>query len=401
MSKNLNILFVFLLVIVSFNFFEARFLNKNVDLYFRFFYIFLVIILSAPFIFPKPDGFVLPVQLMLLSMVISIFMAYFTWGQGFRDTIVGTIPFMLWIFFFYLLKVKFPIKVIENIIIIYGIIYCILYFYQYTHSANPLFGSEEEFKKDRGVIRIIFPGGGIFYLAAFMAINKLTTQKDKLWLWLSFSLLGLVCCVLQVTRQSIFALLLIYFYHFIKDLNVVQKIFFISSIIVLILIISYSDNPVVNGLSEAQKSTIQEGKQDIRIVAATYFLTKFSPNNITRVFGNGAPYAEATYYALYVLSLEEQGLYLSDVGIVAMYVMFGILSVIAYIIIWYKSFTLPVTKEYYYVKYYLWYLLITSVTSNYVYDLQYLIATIFVLYIYQRVYEAEMEDKNQHSSLMI
>lgn len=392
MQKNLNVLFIFLLVIISFNFFEARFLNKNLNLYFRFFYIFLAISLSVPFLFPKREGFVFPIQLMAISMMVSIFMAHFSWGQGIKDSVVATVPYMLWFFFFYLLKTKIPISTIESIILIYGIIYCLLYFYQYTHPGNPLFGSQEEFKEDRGVIRIIFPGGGIFYLCVFMAINKLTTRTKNLWLWFAVSFVGLVFCILQVTRQSIFALLLIYFYHFTKVLSLGQRIMLVGFIAILFFLIKYSDNPLVRGLAQAQKSAMQEGKQNIRFVAATYFITDFSPNVVTRILGNGVPYAEATSYALYVVSLQGQGFYLADVGIVAMYVMFGILSVIAYLLIWYKGFTASVPKEYYYLKYYLLYLLITSVTSNYVYDLQYLIATVFVLYIYQRVYPSKNED---------
>ncbi len=389
MIKQLRIIFVFFLVIVSFDFFEARFLSRNITLYFQFLYIAFAIGISLPFIFRKTVGFVLPVQLIFLSMLISIVMAYISWEQGLMQSLLATVPYMLWIFFFYLLETNFPIKTLEKIILIYGAIYCLLYFYQYTHAGTPLFGSEDEFKEDRGVIRIIFPGGGIFYLTSFMAINKLTTEKTKKWLWGLFSILGLVFTVLQVTRQSIFALLIIYFYHFIRGFTIVQRIILIGCFIGLAYLIGSSNNPVVKGLIDAQKTSNAEGKNNIRIIAATYFITDFSPNNITRIFGNGVPYALETPYALYVASLEDQDLYLADVGIIAFYTLFGILAIFAYILIWVKSFTLPISQKFYYVKYYLWYLLITSLTSNYVYDTQYLIATVFAIYIYQTVYLEE------------
>lgn len=396
MTKQLKVLFVFLLVVISFNFFEARFLSKNIKLFFWFLYIALSIALSLPFIFRKRQGFVLPIQLIFLSMLISIFMAYISWGQSIMNSILATVPYMLWIFFFYLLEIKIPIKTIEKIILIYGIIYIILYFYQFTHPEPILFGYGDEFSEEgRGIIRIRFPGGGIFYLASFMAINKLTTQKDKRWLWFLLSILGVVVTVMQVTRSDIFALSLLFFYHLVKDLAIFKKFIVIISFIGLLFFLKFlynSNNPIVEGIVEQQKSDIQAGENNIRVIEGNYFLTEFSPNNISRIFGNGVPYALETEYALYVDKLtNERGFYFSDVGIIGMYAMFGILSVFAYILIWIKSFTLPIPKEFNYVKYYLWYLLITSLTSYYVFHSRYLIATVFALYIYQTIYEEKKE----------
>jgi hypothetical protein len=395
MRKQLNLLFVFLLVVISFDFFKAQFLSIYITLYFEFLYIATSIAISMPFIFHKRQGFVLPIQLIFLSMMISIFMANISWGQGILNTILATIPYMLWIFFFFLLKVNFPVKTVEKIILIYGVIFIILYFYQYIHVGTPLFGSQEEFTEERGIARIIFPGGGIFYLSLFMVISKLNMQNERRWLWLLLSILGIVICVMQVTRQSIIAVLFIVIYHLIKNLTIQKKIiifFFVG----LLFFFSNSNSPLIKGIAEQQKNDIQEGKNYIRIVTGTYFLTEFSPNLLSRILGNGVPYALETDYAILLSNLEQQGLYLSDVGIIAMYTMFGILSVFAYILIWYKSFTLSIPKEFYYVKYYLWYLLITSLTSNYVYDMQYLIATVFALYIYQKVLEEEKENKIQN-----
>ena len=391
MIKKLKVLFVFLLVVISFDFFGARFLSKTLTLYFWFLYIAVSIALSLPFIFRKGQGFIIPIQLIFFSMLISIFTAYISWDQSIMNSVLATVPYMLWIFFFYLLEVKIPIKSIEKIILIYGIIYILLYIYQFTHIQNILFGSKDEFTEEgRGIIRIRFPGGGVFYLASFMAINKLTTQKDKRWLWFLLSILGIVCTIMQVTRSAIFGIVILFYYHLIKDLAIYKKLIITLSFAIFLFLLSTSNNPIIKGISEQQKNDTQEGKNYIRVVAGRYFLSDFSPDDVTRIFGNGVPYSK-TNYALYVENLKEQGFYLSDVGIIAMYVMFGVLSVIAYSFIWFKSFTLPITKEYYYVKYYLWYLLITCATSNYIYDLQYLICTVFALYIYQTVYEKEKE----------
>lgn len=390
MAKKLERIFIFILVVISFNFFEARVFDNNTNvLYARYLIMVIAIILSFPYLLNKISGFVFPIQMIFASILFSVIMANFSWGQSLFSSFLATIPFMLWIFFFYLYGKQIPIDFIEKIIIIYGCTFIILYLYQFMHSQTPLFGSQDEFTEDRGVIRIIFPGGGALYLVSFLAITKFTTEKNKKILWFLLAAFGLTCTIMQVTRQSIFALTLIYFYHFIKELNIIQKIIYISVFIGVILAISFSNNPIVKGIDEAQKSTVEEGKSNIRIIAATYFMEDFSPNKISQIFGNGVPYALESYYALFVAKLkEEDGYYFSDVGVIGMYAMFGVFSILGLILIWFKSFKLKIPKKYYYAKYYLWYLLITSLTSNSVYSTDYLIPTVFALYIYQKAYES-------------
>ena len=385
MIKHIQILFVFLLVVVSFRFFEARFLNESFTNYLVVLYVLSAIALSMPYAFPKRIGFVFPIQLIVLSMIISIVMARISWGQSLKETILVTVPLMLWFFFFYLLNIKIPIKIIEGIILIYGILYILLYFYQLTHNQTILFGGNE-FLEERGTVRILIGGGGFFFLSSFLCLNKLTTQKSRRWLWITLSILGIVIPFFQATRQFIAGVLIIYLIHFLKDLSFFRKSIILASFIGLLFYLSHSDNDIIKGIIEAQQKTSQEGKEYIRIQSGTYFLTEFSPDNFSRVLGNGVPYEEISEYGKFVEDLKQVGFYLSDVGIISVYTMFGILAIIAYILIWIKSLTLPLPKKYYYLKYYLWFLFITSLTSDNVYSYNYLISTVFTLYIYQILY---------------
>src|SRR5690606_12516262 len=90
-----------------------------------------------------------------------------------------------------------------------------------------------------------------------------------------------------------------------------------------------------------------------------------------------------------------QEYFLSDVGIIAVYVMFGVLALIAYLLIWLKSFTIPLPEEFQYLKYYLWFMLFTSLTWYTTYHYHYLIITVYVLYIYQSVYLKQEKGKIQ------
>ena len=373
MTKPLQVLFVFLLVVVSFHFFDARFLNKSFTNYTVFYYSLVAIIISIPHVFIKRIGFVLPVQLICLSMLVSVVMAKIFWGQSLMDSIIVTVPLMLWIFFFYLLRIQISIKIVEEIILVYGVIYILLYFYQITHSQTAFFGERDILTEDRGVVRIILGGGGIFFLSSFMALNKFTTQKPGRWFWISLSILGILIPILTATKQLIGGVLIIYLFHFIKDQSFFRKLVIIASFIGMLLYVSHSDNELVKGIIESQENSFKEGKDYIRIRSGVYFLTEFSPNNINMVLGNGVPYEGISDYGKFV-------------GIISVYIMFGILAIIAYILIWINSFTFSLPNEYYYLKYYLWFLLITSLTSYNVYSYNYLVSTVFVLYIYQTIY---------------
>jgi len=395
MKKYLPVLFVFVVVIFAIRFFEPRFINKSFVNYSNLIVCSLAIAVSIPFFFIRRKGFIFPIQLITVSIVFSFFMAYISWEQTISESLFVTAPFMLWIFFFFLLKVRLPIKTIENIVVIYGMAYVILYFFQLFYGPKVLFGTPlsggDTFSEDRGILRIIFPGGGIFVLSIFIALNKITTEAKTKWFWLLLVILGIVIPILQATRLFISGVLLIYLIHFIRNLNIFKKVLIIGSITGILFLIGNSDLKIVNGLKEETTNDAKEGRNYVRVKASEYFLNDFSPDEINRIFGNGVPYTNFTYYGKTIERLEMQnGFYLEDVGIIAFYAMFGIVAITGFIFIWYKSFALNVPKEYYYAKYYLWFLLFTCLTTFYVYHYHYLIATVFALYIYQHAYEEQV-----------
>ncbi|SFF07855.1 hypothetical protein [Spirosoma endophyticum] len=390
-NKSSGTIFLFILIICSINFFEFQAIRGSIVKYFQFGYLFLGVLISLPHMFPKKnDGFILPVQLISFSIILSIFISMVTWGQSFGDSLAGSILVLVWVIFFYLKHVNFSIRKIEKIIIIYGIIYLFLYFFQFLHSDKNYFIDLESVDQSRGITRIVFPGQGVFYVTVYMAINKLTTQKRNKWFWATLSIMGIVVTVMQVTRQYIFAVVIIYLYHFVKDQNLFKKIGFVSCVLGLVFYIIQSDNPIVEGLRDTQQQTAEDGADYIRVRAATFFLTDFSHSPINRILGNGEPYGESSpYYKYTTYYITNYGYWLADVGLVAVYAMFGVFAVLGYILIWVKSYVIKLPKNFLYLRYYLWYLLLTSLTSATSYLSSNLIATVLVVYIYQHIYEKE------------
>ncbi|WP_273566616.1 hypothetical protein [Maribacter halichondriae] len=262
MTRKLQIIFIFFLVLVSIKFFDAQFIDDSIIHYALYLYTIMAVAVSIPYIVPKNRGFVFPVQLLFVSFMISIFMAYLFWEQSAVHSMIATAPYLVVIFFFYLLSVKFPVKTLEKIIVVYGVIYILLYFFQLMNAPTVLFGKSlwgDEFTTTRGIVRIIFPGGGIFVLTSFIAINKLTSKSRHQWFWLVMALFGIIIPILQVTRQFIAGILLIYLYHAIRNFSITKKTLILVSSVIAVIIISNLEIPVIEGLIESTQNDADEG----------------------------------------------------------------------------------------------------------------------------------------------
>ncbi len=393
MNRILQIAFVCLLTLVSLKFFDAKFINASIVNYAQYACILGAVVLSVPYILPKNRGFVFPVQLLLFSFLVSILMAFQYWDQSLKDGVFATIPYLLVFFFFFLLRVKFPVNLLEKIIVGFGVLYILLYAFQYFNSGTIYFGQSlwgDEFTENRGTVRIIFPGGGIFILSTFIALNKLTSQKKHRWFWGLLAFFGLLLPVLQVTRQFIIGIFLIFLYHGARTFSATNKMLLVAAFFLLLFVVPFIDSPIIQGLIESTKDDASAGSEYIRVLAGEYFLFDFSPSTATAIFGNGVPYTGVSNYGFFLDMLGiEQYYFLSDVGIIAVYAMFGIPALIGFLLIWMKSFTIPLPKEFQYLKYYLWLILLTSLTWYSTYHHHYLITTVFVLYMYQSVHENE------------
>lgn len=396
MRRQLEIALVFLLVIISLKFFDAQFFDASIVRYLLFLALIGAVLISVPYVIPRNKGFVFPIQLLLISFFISVIMAGLFWDQNLVDSLIATAPYLIFFFFFYLLHIRFPVKLLEKIIVVYGILYILLYAFAYINSPTVFFGKPlwgDEFLESRGIVRIIFPGGGVFILTTFIAINKLTAQEKNKGFWLFLALAGIVIPVMQVTRQFIAGILLIYIYHSLRTLSLSKKILILVSFLVIVFFLFYSESPVILGLIESTRRDASLGGDYIRILAGEYFLRDFSPNLLTQFFGNGVPYFGVSNFGYYVDMLGVSHEYfLSDIGIIAVYVMFGVPAIFAYLLIWVKSFIVPLPEEFQYLKYYLWFMLLTSLTWYTTYHYHYLIITVYVLYMYQAVYLKQEEN---------
>jgi hypothetical protein len=291
---------------------------------------------------------------------------------------------------------KFPIRILENVILVFGYIYLVLNIFQLLNPEIAYFGhalldDSGGYTESRGVTRIIFPGAGIFWLACFISISKFISNRGNKYIMIPLAIYGLIVPVLQATRQLIAFIYGLYFLHFGFQLSLAKKIIISFSLVFIAFYISTLDLPVFQGLAQESKESKNEGTKYIRFITGAYYLTEFSENIYTTILGNGVPNGKSVY-GIVTSRLVNRGMWLEDVGIIGLYSQAGILAVIAWILIWYRSFSVKLPKEYYYCKYYLWMILFTSLTSGSIYNLSYAISTALVLFIFNQI---ELDKKNQ------
>ncbi|WP_194774698.1 hypothetical protein [Pararhodonellum marinum] len=335
----------------------------------------------------KKGPFTLPVQLICIAMILSAFMAYLSWGQSPFLGILAIIPFFIWPIYFGLLKFEPPVKILENVVLMFGAIYILLYFYQFSNPSNILFNvgvsvRDDEFIESRGIIRVLFPGVGIFWLATYIALTKLTRNEPYKVIWAVMVVLGLIIPFMQATRTFILPTLLVFLYHFLKNISLGKKIAIGVLIVISGFFLLELAKPILEGLQESQERTTAEGTKDIRYIAAMYFLTEFPQSPVNYFFGNGMGH-ERGPYGQFIAHLAEKGFFISDIGIFGIYTYFGLLAVLGWILIFFKVFTLSVAPQFVYAKYYFFNVLFGAITGSTLYHPNYMITSVFALYIFQ------------------
>ncbi|HEY6900132.1 MAG TPA: hypothetical protein VI233_05795, partial [Puia sp.] len=178
--------------------------------------------------------------------------------------------------------------------------------------------------------------------------------------------------------------------HLVRNLVLYKKLLILAAAAGAVILFFTSDNEIARGLLESEQETVSAGENYSRFLSGSYFLNEFSPNLLSRVFGNGAPYKSATDASPYGNAIyglkESNGYYLSDVGLVGFYVMFGVFAIAAYLLLFVKGLRVEVPDRYRYLKYYIWYILLTSLTSDGVYGTSFLLTNIFAFYGLQLYY---------------
>ena len=142
-------------------------------------------------------------------------------------------------------------------------------------------------------------------------------------------------------------------------------------------------------MSAETNSQTADLRDDIRMQSVEYYLNYFSPNSVSQILGNGHANGKNGYSKFMDYVQMERGLWTSDIGYIGLYTEFGILSILAYLIFIYKTFTTSVSEEYLYCKYFLAFIFIISIIIDSPFN------TSFIGSIMLAYYMISLQNKNK------
>lgn len=316
----------------------------------------------------KNDGlrFRNAIILYFIGLIINIFAAYINYGQRFLDSFLLYGPFYFILFYFSLHEMKLSRKYLENVIIVFAILYSVFYLIQLVSYPRPIFTSE--MLSDRGTIRLRIQGNGFLVLAFFLLLNRyLIDQKLKYLFLLGFFLVILLKGGFRTLTFAVFLLTVLMIVRLIPFAIKNSLAIILATFVFAGLIYSRGSSAIIKNMIHTTQKQKNEGQNYIRAKCLDYYFTVYPKKASYYLLGGGFTTgdnikAQNEYY------IEERfGFYWVDLGLIGFYIVIG--AIACFGIIWYtvKAIIIKVPPNMIYLNFYFIYLLLVSFTTMEIY----------------------------------
>jgi hypothetical protein len=350
-----NKILIFLILLCSAYFFQLAFLPEQLVYLIQFgvtgmMFVIIVVQMIYGYTYTQKLNFGYTVVLILASVFLSMIIAQAYHGQNYPLSVWANRFMYFYLFYFFLHLLKPEIKDIEKIIIILGAAYAVAYLVQFVIYPITIFDVRQE--ADRGTIRIFIPGGSFMMLALFFFLRKFYLENKMRYIFYVLLFYGIL--VMQGTRNSMAATALVIILSLIFSKTIRSKyiiyLLFLLSVIPMYMIF----NEIFVSLIEKTEEQTVDFESDIRVRAATYFLTDFFPNKLAYFLGNSQDHM-GSVYGMRVHTLKiAYGFYQSDVGFIGEFSKYGLIFALGAFWLLVKVLTTRLRPEHEYIKYYLY-----------------------------------------------
>lgn len=303
-----------------------------------------------------------------ILLFLSMLMAWGFWNQDILTSFVSSYFYFGFFLYHYLHKEKFSARDIENGFYYASIVFLILFFV--SHLVYPLrlvrgFGEINGIvDTSRGIprIRLTLMGVAPIYFLYFFYINRIQEH---------FSIKRFVACaflfsviVMQLGRFSIALSLVLGIFLYLKNVSFAKKLASaLCCIAVLYIMIEYV--PMVSNMINLTMEQKEEGNDYVRAMAYDFYLHDVSPNLLTDIFGNGQYSLGKSPLGDYIdKNGRSFGLIPADVGYAYIFVNFGYLGWLFWLLIFAFVMFAKLPEKYVYVKYYVLFLYLSNFMGN-------------------------------------
>ncbi|MDC0584660.1 hypothetical protein OAO55_02905 [Bacteroidales bacterium] len=264
-----------------------------------------------------------PILLMLLSSVLAAFAAQHYHNQNIGLTLY-TQRYLYFFLFYYMLHIFKPSpKYVRNLILVVALLHSMVFLAQVA--VYPVRITDAKIMVERGTLRIFLPGMSFRFLAYFMCIDVFLRTKNLKYLMLA--LIFLSVAFLTASRQILALFTLLTLADIVMSKQIKNKIVLLGMIAIMGMAAALAFSGVVEGMLEANEKNQRdrEGDGDVRARAIKFYLNDFQEARGTYVFGNGLDNLNSPYGRKLAHIKIRKGYYCSDIGIVGLYVVYGLL----------------------------------------------------------------------------
>lgn len=386
-------------------FVEAQWYSQLSDIFTLCFVIFLL-----KEIIKKREKFSMANRLSIICIIFffSIFWSYILRGQSIYGSLRALTNLFPIIIFFFLLKYKIENQHVVKTMVVLCVMYIFFHLSALSTYPNQLFGYNENLMEQadttleqRGVLRLGIPGPDIIVAMIFLVLTKYRHKKCFYLLLIPlFSML-----LLRGTRTPLFVTLVICLIYYLWQMKHKFVTFLMGVMLFAILNIAYehllnsnSDDVLTNYVQmTALQLENNNDTEDIRVEMSRYYFTQFNDNVFEVIFGNGVPFGKSDYGKEVSRLSDARLYYLSDVGITDIFVLFGVIGLIAYGLLLLSVIRTKIDEKYMFAKLYIFYTYLILPTNV---SLISLAPMIFAMNLYL-VYNARIEKDIKPSCLKV
>jgi hypothetical protein len=284
--------------------------------------------------------------LILISFFTSAYMAKYSRNQTFFETVFAQRALFYYMFYFLIHQMKIRVSDLEKIFILFGFLYFVLYLIQFTVFPKILF--DVFMMKDRGTVRIYLPGSDYICTSVFIFAQKFFRTNNLKYFFLMILMYSIFILLGGRQTMILMAFCLVLFLLFSNRVKSRFALIIVVAIAVTLVFFVFKD--IIDHMILVSKTQSSEGKEYIRVKAATFFLTDFFLSPWAYITGNGAPNLSTTY-GKEIITYAKHGFYLGDIGTIGHYVLYGAFFIIGVLGICIKVLFSKFENKYSYLKY--------------------------------------------------
>lgn len=306
------------------------------------------------------------ILIFLVGMFFNILSAYFNQGQSIRDTVLSYNYFYFIMFYFFLHDNKPDRKFLEDVIIVFAIIYSLFYLFQEAAFPRRLFYGNLFY--ERGTVRAWITGGGFHMLGYFLALNRFFLNRKLINIFLA--MFFLLILLKSGFRTMAAASLLLSFILYIKLVKYNPANYFMIILVVILMVgmlqMDQTSSIIENMITSTEEQQ-KQGEDYIRVMAYDFFTKAFPKNLSYYIVGGGLPGGNSAYGHYFGVLTMQYGFYYSDIGLIGFYFVIGGITTLGLLIYTLRAIFIKLPPDSLYLNIYFAYLLIISFTTHYIY----------------------------------